>query len=81
MLRIDKNVHVKSDLTEGIFDKILKPDNKFLEGVKNFEKEYMVVWKDKNKLNYNELWKAPDLQPLHQQLDWEHQVLQVKMEK
>jgi len=69
MLRIDKNVHVKLDLADGVFDKILKADYKILDAVKNFEKEYIVVWKDENKLNYNELWKEQDLRPRPQQWD------------
>lgn len=82
MLRIDRNVHVKSDLTDRIFDKILKVDNKILEAaVKIFDKEYTVVWEDKNKLNYNELWKEQDLRPRHQQWDWDLQVPRLKMAK
>lgn len=81
MLRIDKNVHVNPDWTDGIFDKILKVDNKILEAAKNFEKEYIVVWKDENKLNYSELWKEQDLRPRPQQLDWDHQLPLVKMVK
>ena len=81
MLRIDKNVHVKPDWADGIFDKILKVDNKILEAAKNFEKEYTVVWKDENKLNYNELWKEQDLRPRPQQWDWDLQVPRLKMAK
>lgn len=79
MLRIDKNVHVKPDWADGIFDKILKVDNKILEAAKNFEKEYIVVWKDENKLNYNELWKEQDLQHRRQQWDLDLQVPRLKM--
>ncbi len=79
MLKIDKNVHVKPDLLDGIFDKILKVDNKILEAAKNFEKEYIVVWKDENKLNYSELWKEQDLQPRRQQWDLDLQVPRLKM--
>ena len=82
MLRIDKNVHVKSDLADRIFDKIFKVDNKILEvAVKNFEKEYIVVWKNENKLNYNELWKEQDLRPRRQQWDWDLQARRLKMVK
>ena len=81
MLKIDKNVHVKSDWADGIFDKILKIDNKILEAAKNFEKEYIVVWKDENKLNYNELWKEQDLRSHPQQWDWDLQVHRLKMAK
>ncbi len=78
MLKIDKNVHVKLDLSDGIYD-ILKIDNEILEAAKKFEKEYIVVWEDKNKLNYNKLWKEQDLRRPRQQWDWGLQVLLVKM--
>jgi len=81
MLRIDKNVHVKPDLADRIFDKILKVDNKIFEAAKNFEKEYTVVWENKNKLNYNELWKEQDLRPRRQQWDWDLQVPLLKIAK
>lgn len=80
MLKIDKNVHIKLDLGDGIYD-ILNIDNKILEAAKNFEEEYTVVWEDKNKLNYNELWKEQDLRPRPQQWDWDLQVPQLKMAK
>lgn len=80
MLKIDKNVHVKLDLGDGIYD-ILNIDNKILEAAKNFEEEYTVVWEDKNKLNYNELWKEQDLRPRPQQWDWDLQVPRLKMAK
>ena len=80
MLKIDKNVHIKLDLGDGIYD-ILNIDNKILEAAKNFEEEYTVVWEDKNKLNYNELWKEQDLRPRPQQWDWDLQMPRLKMAK